>query len=174
MSELALGWCTYNADHMANYAVNVSVPKTLVKHLVRWYSEHVADPATRPVLEGILSTTISPELLPPSEQGEILQSTEQVIGPYVLHDFFLYHHLRWGAGPKKVLALAIATFAGEFTEPEIRKWLRVFLSRFYTQQFKRSCLPPGPKVGSVSLSPRGDLRMPDEVDPTSMLREIDG
>ncbi len=174
MSELALGWCTYNADHMANYAVNVSVPKTLVKHLVRWYSEHVADPATRPVLEGILSTTISPELLPLSEEGEILQSTEQVIGPYVLHDFFLYHHLRWGAGPKKVLALAVATFAGEFGEAEIRKWLRVFLFRFYTQQFKRTCLPPGPKVGSVSLSPRGDLRMPDEVDPTSLLREIDG
>jgi len=173
MSELALGWCTYNGDHMANYAVNVSVPKTLVKHLVRWYSEHVADPATRPVLEGILSTTISPELLPPSEQGEILQSTEQLLGPYVLHDFFLYHHLRWGAGPKKILSLAAATFAGEFGEPEIKKWLRVFLSRFYTQQFKRTCLPPGPKVGSVSLSPRGDLRMPDEVDPTSLLREID-
>src|SRR5436190_1931545 len=106
MSELALGWCTYNADHMANYAVNVSVPKTLVKHLVRWYSEHVADPATRPVLDGILSTTISPELLPPSAEGEILQSTEEVLGPYVLHDFFLYHHLRWGTGPRKVLALA--------------------------------------------------------------------
>jgi len=174
MSELALGWCTYNADHMANYAVNVSVPKTLVKHLVRWYSEHVADAATRPVLDGILSTTISPELLPLSEQGEILQSTEQVIGPYVLHDFFLYHHLRWGAGPKKVLALAVATFAGEFGETEIRKWLRLFLSRFYTQHFKRTCLPPGPTVGSVSLSPRGDLRMPDEVDPTTLLREIDG
>ena len=174
MSELALGWCTYNADHMANYAVNVSVPKTLVKHLVKWYSDHVAEPATRPVLEGILSTTISPELLPPSAKGEILQSTEEVIGPYVLHDFFLYHHLRWGAGPRKILALATATFAGEFGEPELRKWLRVFLSRFYTQQFKRTCLPPGPKVGSVSLSPRGDLRMPDEVDPTALLKELDG
>jgi NAD+ synthase (glutamine-hydrolysing) len=174
MSELALGWCTYNADHMANYAVNVSVPKTLVKHLVKWYADHVAAPGTRPVLEGILATTISPELLPPSAQGEILQSTEEVIGPYVLHDFFLYHHLRWGAGARKILVLAAATFAGEFAEPEIRKWLRVFLSRFYTQQFKRSCLPPGPKVGSVSLSPRGDLRMPDEVDPTAFLREIDG
>ncbi|MBI3856945.1 MAG: NAD(+) synthase [Planctomycetes bacterium] len=173
MSELALGWCTYNADHMANYAVNVSVPKTLVKHLVKWYADHSVAPATRTVLEGILSTPISPELLPPSAQGEILQSTEQVIGPYLLHDFFLYHHLRWGSGPRKILALASATFAGEFPEPEIRKWLRVFLSRFYTQQFKRSCLPPGPKVGSVSLSPRGDLRMPDEVDPTAMLRELD-
>jgi NAD+ synthase (glutamine-hydrolysing) len=174
MSELALGWCTYNADHMANYAVNSSVPKTLVKHLVRWYTDHVAAPATRPVLEGILSTPISPELLPPSAQGEILQSTEEVIGPYLLHDFFLFHHLRYGAGARKILALAAWAFAGEFAEPEIRKWLRVFLSRFYTQQFKRTCLPPGPKVGSVSLSPRGDLRMPDEVDPTAFLREIDG
>lgn len=174
MSELALGWCTYNADHMANYAVNVSVPKTLVKHLVRWYTDHVAPPATRPVLEGILSTIISPELLPPSAQGEIAQSTEEVIGPYILHDFFLYHHLRWGAGPRKILAMAVPTFAGEFAEPVIRKWLRVFISRFYTQQFKRTCLPPGPKVGSVSLSPRGDLRMPDEADPTPLLRELDG
>lgn len=174
MSELALGWCTYNADHMAGYAVNVSIPKTLVKHLVRWYLDHVAAPATRPVLEGILATTISPELLPPGVQGEIVHSTEEVIGPYALHDFFLYHHLRWGAGPRKILALAVSAFAGEHGEPEIRKWLRVFLSRFYTQQFKRTCLPPGPKVGSVSLSPRGDLRMPDEVDPTSILRELDG
>jgi NAD+ synthase (glutamine-hydrolysing) len=173
MSELALGWCTYNADHMGNYAVNVSVPKTLVKHLVKWYADHVAAPATKPVLEGILATTISPELLPPSPKGEIVQSTEQVLGPYVLHDFFLYHHLRWGAGPRKILALATAAFAGEYSEPEIRKWLRVFISRFYTQQFKRTCLPPGPKVGSVSLSPRGDLRMPDEVDPTPLLKELD-
>jgi NAD+ synthase (glutamine-hydrolysing) len=174
MSELALGWCTYNADHMANYAVNASVPKTLVQHLLRWYAEHVADAATRPVIEGILATTISPELLPPSSRGEIVQSTEQVIGPYVLHDFFLYHHLRWGAGPRKILALACSAFAGEFGEPEIRKWLRVFIERFYRQQFKRTCLPPGPKVGSVSLSPRGDLRMPDEVDPASLLRELGG
>ena len=174
MSELALGWCTYNADHMANYAVNVSVPKTLVQHLLRWYATSVADAATRAVLEGILSTTISPELLPPSPQGEIVQSTEQVIGPYVLHDFFLYHHLRWGSGPRKILALARLAFDGEFAEAELRRWLRVFFERFYRQQFKRTCLPPGPKVGSVSLSPRGDLRMPDEVDPSALLRELDG
>jgi len=172
MSELALGWCTYNADHMASYNVNVSVPKTLVKHLVKWHAEHLADPATRKVLEGILATTISPELLPPSASGEISQSTEEVVGPYVLHDFFLYHHLRWGAGPAKILTLAEATFAGEFGSAEIRKWLRVFVERFYRQQFKRTCLPPGPKVGSVSLSPRGDLGMPDEVDPDSILRGL--
>jgi len=172
LSELALGWCTYNADHMASYAVNVSVPKTLVKHLVQWHADHVADEATRAVLEGILATTISPELLPPSASGEIAQSTEEVVGPYVLHDFFLYHHLRWGAGPKKILALAVPTFAGEYTPEVIRRWLRVFIERFYRQQFKRTCLPPGPKVGSVSLSPRGDLRLPDEIDPESLLRDI--
>ena len=155
---------------MASYNVNASVPKTLVKHLVKWHAEHLADPATRKVLEGVLATTISPELLPPSATGEISQSTEQVVGPYVLHDFFLYHHLRWGAGPAKIQTLAEATFAGEFGSAEIRKWLRVFVERFYRQQFKRTCLPPGPKVGSVSLSPRGDLRMPDEVDPDSILR----
>jgi NAD+ synthase (glutamine-hydrolysing) len=172
MSELALGWCTYNGDHMAAYGVNVSVPKTLVKHLVKWHADHVADAATRAVLEGILSTTISPELLPPSATGEIAQSTEEVVGPYVLHDFFLYHHLRWGAGPRKILALATPTFAGEFAPELIRRWLRVFIERFYRQQFKRTTLPPGPKVGSVSLSPRGDLRMPDEVDPDALLRDL--
>jgi NAD+ synthase (glutamine-hydrolysing) len=172
MSELALGWCTYNADHMAGYNVNASVPKTLVKHLVQWHAEHRADAATRTVLEGVLSTTISPELLPPSASGEIAQSTEQAVGPYRLHDFFLYHHLRWGAGPRKILALAEPAFAGEFDAATIRKWLRVFIERFYRQQFKRTCLPPGPKVGSVSLSPRGDLRMPDEVDPESLLRDL--
>jgi NAD+ synthase (glutamine-hydrolysing) len=143
-----------------------------VKHLVKWHAEHQADAATRKVLEGVLATTISPELLPPSASGEISQSTEEVVGPYVLHDFFLYHHLRWGAGPAKILILAEATFAGEFGSAEIRKWLRVFVERFYRQQFKRTCLPPGPKVGSVSLSPRGDLRMPDEVDPDSVLRGL--
>lgn len=172
MSELALGWCTYNGDHMAAYGVNVSVPKTLVKHLVRWHADQVADASTRAVLEGILATTISPELLPPSATGEIVQSTEEVVGPYALHDFFLYHHLRWAAGPRKILALATPTFAGEYPPEEIRRWLRVFIERFYRQQFKRTTLPPGPKVGSVSLSPRGDLRMPDEVDPESLLRDL--
>ncbi|HLY12514.1 MAG TPA: NAD(+) synthase [Planctomycetota bacterium] len=172
MSELALGWCTYNGDHMASYGVNVSVPKTLVQHLVKWYADHVADPATGKVLEGILATPISPELLPPSAAGEIAQSTEAVVGPYVLHDFFLYHHLRWGAGPRKILALATLSFAGTHAPELIRRWLRVFFERFYRQQFKRTTLPPGPKVGSVSLSPRGDLRMPDEVDPEALLRDL--
>jgi NAD+ synthase (glutamine-hydrolysing) len=150
----------------------VSVPKTLVKHLVKWHADHVVDAPTRAVLEGILATTISPELLPPSAKGEIVQSTEQLVGPYVLHDFFLYHHLRWGAGPRKILALAVPTFSGEFSPELIRRWLRVFIERFYRQQFKRTTLPPGPKVGSVSLSPRGDLRMPDEVDPEALLRDL--
>jgi NAD+ synthase (glutamine-hydrolysing) len=173
MSELALGWCTYNADHMANYAVNVSVPKTLVKHLVRWYAEHVADAPTRAVLEKILATTISPELLPPAADGGIAQATEELIGPYVLHDFFLYHHLRNGFRPRKVHALASLAFSGQYSAAELKKWLRVFMERFYLQQFKRTCLPPGPKVGTVSLSPRGDLRMPDEADPAALLREVD-
>ncbi len=174
LSELALGWCTYNGDQMANYAVNVSVPKTLVTHLVRWYAENVADGATRAVLEAILATPISPELLPPGKNGEIVQDTEKAIGPYVLHDFFLFHHERYGAGPRRIHALACRAFAGEFTPAEVRKWLRVFFERFYRQQFKRTTLPPGPKVGSVSLSPRGDLRLPDEVDPAPFLGEIDG
>ncbi|HLF93046.1 MAG TPA: NAD(+) synthase [Planctomycetota bacterium] len=173
LSELALGWCTYNADHMANYAVNVSVPKTLVKHLVRWYAGNVADAATRAVLEAILSTTISPELLPPGADGEIVQETEKVVGPYVLHDFFLFHHQRHGAGPARVFALACRSFAGEFGPAEVKRWLRLFFERFYRQQFKRTTLPPGPKVGSVSLSPRGDLRLPDEVDPSPFLKQID-
>ena len=172
LSELALGWCTYNGDHMASYGVNGSVPKTLVKHLVRWYAEHVADAPTKAVLEGVLATTISPELLPPSASGEIAQSTEDLVGPYMLHDFFLYHHVRWGAGPRKILALAAPTFSSDYSPELIRRWLRVFFERFYRQQFKRTTLPPGPKVGSVSLSPRGDLRMPDEVDPESLLREL--
>lgn len=172
MSELALGWCTYNGDHMAAYGVNASVPKTLVKHLVRWVADHAADAPTRAVLEGILATTISPELLPPSASGDIAHATEEIVGPYILHDFFLYHHLRWGAGPKKILALAVPAFAGDYAPDVIKRWLRVFIERFYRQQFKRTTLPPGPKVGSVSLSPRGDLRMPDEVDPESLLRDL--
>lgn len=173
MSELALGWCTYNADHMASYAVNVSIPKTLVRHLVRWYAEHVADGPTRSVLERVLSTPISPELLPPTPDGRIAQATESLIGPYVLHDFFLFHHLRHGFRPRKLAALAELAFAGAYGPEEIRRWLKVFLERFYRQQFKRTCLPPGPKVGTVSLSPRGDLRMPDDVNPEALLGELD-
>ncbi len=174
LSELALGWCTFNADHMANYGVNASVPKTLVKHLVGWYARTLADAPVREVLEAILATTISPELLPPKPDGGIGQSTEDLIGPYVLHDFFLYHHVRNGYSPRKVFVLAQLAFAKEFDRPAIKKWLRLFVERFYRQQFKRTTLPPGPKVGTVSLSPRGDLRMPDEVDPSALLAEIDG
>jgi NAD+ synthase (glutamine-hydrolysing) len=173
LSELALGWCTYNADQMANYAVNGSVPKTLVKHLVRWHAEQVATAPVREVLVRILETPISPELLPPAADGSIRQSTEAVVGPFELHDFYLWHHVRNGSGPRKVLALAELAFRGSFRPEEIRKWLRVFLQRYYRQQFKRTTLPPSPKVGSVSLSPRGDLRLPDEVDPASLLAELD-
>ena len=170
LSELALGWCTFNADHMANYGVNVSVPKTLVKHLVGWYAEHAV---TRDVLLRILDTVISPELLPLKADGGIEQSTEDLIGPYVLHDFFLFHHVRNGFSPRKVHALACLAFQGAHPPATVRKWLRVFFQRYYKQQFKRTTLPPGPKVGSVSLSPRGDLRLPDEIDPASLLAEID-
>jgi NAD+ synthase (glutamine-hydrolysing) len=173
LSELALGWCTYNADHMANYGVNVSIPKTLVKHLVRWYGEHIADNKTTVVLTKILETIISPELLPAGVKGEIVQSTEDIVGPYELHDFFLYHRQRYGCSPRKIRALAMHTFAGTYDEATVTKWLRVFFERFARQQFKRTTLPPGPKVGSVSLSPRGDLRLPDEIDPASWLSQLD-
>jgi NAD+ synthase (glutamine-hydrolysing) len=173
LSELALGFCTYNADHMASYAVNVSVPKTLVRHLVGWYARAVADGETRRLLEEILAAPSTPELLPPAPDREISQDTEALIGPYLLHDFFLFHHQRNGFGPRKILALATRAFEGEYGPDRIEHWLRVFVTRFYRQQYKRTCLPPGPKVGSVSLSPRGDLRMPDEVDPESVLAELD-
>jgi NAD+ synthase (glutamine-hydrolysing) len=173
LSELALGWCTYNADHMANYGVNVSIPKTLVRHLVRWYGEHMTDKKTREVLERILATLISPELLPAGAKGEIVQATEDIVGPYELHDFFLYHRQRYGVAPRKIRALTIATFAETYDAETITKWLRVFFERFARQQFKRTTLPPGPKVGSVSLSPRGDLRLPDELDPAVWLAELD-
>ena len=177
LSELALGWCTYNADHMANYGVNGSVPKTLVKHLVRWYGDTCGDDAMNTVLDRILDTIISPELLPVGAKGEIVHSTEDIVGPYELHDFFLYHRQRNGFGPAKIRALANHTFVkadeNPYDEATINKWIRVFFERFARQQFKRTTLPPGPKVGSVSLSPRGDLRMPDEIDPTSWLAELE-
>ena len=177
LSELALGWCTYNADHMANYGVNGSVPKTLVKHLVRWYGDNCSDDAMNAVLDRILDTIISPELLPVGAKGEIVHSTEDIVGPYELHDFFLYHRQRNGFGPAKIRALANHTFVkadeNPYDEATINKWIRVFFERFARQQFKRTTLPPGPKVGSVSLSPRGDLRMPDEIDPAAWLAELD-
>ena len=161
MSELALGWCTYNGDHMSMYAVNVSVPKTLVKYLVRAYAE--LHPTVRETLESICDTIISPELLPPDAQGNIAQSTEATIGKYDLHDFFLYHFVRNGFTKEKIQKLAEIAFADKnVTKEEIASTLDNLFRRFYAQQFKRSCLPDGPKVGTVSLSPRGDWRMPSD------------
>ncbi|MCS7020408.1 MAG: NAD(+) synthase [Gemmataceae bacterium] len=172
MSELAVGWCTYNADHMSMYSVNVSVPKTLVKFLVRWAAEHEFQGTTQQLLCDITETAISPELLPPDPQGNIVQLTEQVVGPYELIDFFLYHFLRFGSPPEKILFLASqACFSRTYTSEELRHWLRVFLTRFFAQQYKRSCLPDGPKVGTVCLSPRGDWRMPSDASVNTWLTE---
>jgi NAD+ synthase (glutamine-hydrolysing) len=172
LSELALGWCTYNADHMSSYNVNASVPKTMVAYLVRWYGRHRASGQLARVLTRVLDTPISPELLAPDRDG-ISQETESIIGPYELHDFFLYHFVRTGAGVEKIFALACLAFREAYSAEDIQKWLRVFFTRFFTQQFKRTVLPPGPKVGTVSLSPRGDWRMPDEAGFQSYLATID-
>lgn len=172
LSELALGWCTFNADQMASYNVNAGVPKTLIVYLVRWYARHRAADELRAVLERVLETPITPELVP-SEDGEIGQRTEDIIGPYELHDFFLYHFLRNGAGVEKIFALASRAFGGGHPPAEIKRWLAVFFRRFFAQQFKRTTLPPGPKVGTVSLSPRGDWRMPDEASAGALLAAID-
>lgn len=162
MSEMALGWATYNGDHMSMYSVNCSVPKTLVRHLVVWYAEHKLEGITQATLLDIADTPISPELIPADENGDIKQKTEDLVGPYILHDFFLYHFLRHGFGPEKIYYLAKYTFAGEYDDATILKWLKTFHRRFFQQQFKRSCVPDGPKVGTVSLSPRGDWRMPSD------------
>ncbi|MFI3238079.1 MAG: NAD(+) synthase [Lachnospiraceae bacterium] len=161
MSELALGWATYNGDHMSMYGVNAGVPKTLVRHLVKYYADACGEKVIEEVLLDILDTPVSPELLPPVD-GVIAQKTEDLVGPYELHDFFLYYMLRFGFSPKKVYRIATATFADVYDEETIMKWLQIFYKRFFSQQFKRSCLPDGPKVGSVSVSPRGDLRMPSD------------
>ncbi len=161
LSELALGWCTYNGDHMAMYGVNASVPKTLVRTLVAFAASEHFDGA-QDVLGDIIDTPISPELLPAASDGTILQVTEDVVGPYELHDFFLYNVMRWGFGPEKMLFLASKAFEGKYDAATLSKWLKTFYKRFFSQQFKRSCLPDGPKVGSVSLSPRGDWRMPSD------------
>jgi NAD+ synthase (glutamine-hydrolysing) len=173
LSELALGWCTYNGDHMSHYAVNVGVPKTLVKYLVAWYADTTANPQISRILKDILDTPISPELLPPNPRGTIEQKTENVIGPYDLHDFFLYYMMRWGFSPAKVYLLACKAFADKFSDQEILSWLKVFYRRFFSQQYKRSCLPDGPKVGSICLSPRGDWRMPSDASATIWLKELD-
>ena len=174
LSELALGWATYNGDHISMYGVNAGVPKTLVKHLVSWVAAHeTADKKIQRVLADVVDTPISPELLPVNSKGQMTQKTEDLVGPYVLHDFFLYHFLRGGFGPQKILFLAKHAFAGRFKEGEIKKWLRVFFRRFFAQQFKRSCLPDGPKVGSVALSPRGDLKMPSDANVQEWLKELE-
>lgn len=171
LSELALGWATYNGDHMSMYGVNASVPKTLVKHLVKWVAENGMDETSRRTLLDIVDTPISPELIPADENGNISQITEDLVGPYELHDFFLYHFLRGGFRPSKIFYLAARTFKGVYDEDTIKKWLHTFLRRFFNQQFKRSCLPDGPKVGSVSLSPRGDWRMPSDASSEAWLQE---
>ena len=161
MSELALGWATYNGDHMSMYGVNASVPKTLVRHLVHYFADTCEDSSLKEVLYDVLDTPVSPELLPPKD-GEIAQKTEDLVGPYELHDFFLYYFLRMGYEPGKIYRIAKLSFAGEYDDETIYKWLRTFCWRFFSQQFKRSCLPDGPKDGTVALSPRGDWRMPSD------------
>ena len=161
LSELALGWTTYNGDHMSMYGVNASIPKTLVRHLVQYYADTHADESLKAVLLDILDTPVSPELIPPKE-GEITQKTEDLVGPYELHDFFLYQMIRFGYAPSKIYRMACIAFEDEYTSETILKWMKNFYHRFFTQQFKRSCVPDGPKVGSVALSPRGDWRMPSD------------
>ena len=173
LSELALGWCTYNGDHMSMYGVNASIPKTLIRWMIDAISEMRSFAASRPVLQDILDTPISPELLPPDAEGKIAQHTEDLVGPYALHDFYLYYTLRFGFAPRKVYALACRAFEGDFDSETIKKWLKTFYRRFFTQQFKRSCLPDGVKVGSVSLSPRGDWRMPSDASARLWLDEVD-
>ena len=171
LSELALGWATYNGDHMSMYGVNASVPKTLIKYLVKYVAEYHTGEEAKETLLDIIDTPISPELIPADENGEIKQKTEDLVGPYELHDFFLYHFMRFGFSPEKLFLLASKAFAGTYDDATIRRWLKTFLRRFFQQQFKRSCLPDGPKVGSVSLSPRGDWRMP--TDASSVLWDIE-
>jgi len=163
LSELALGWCTYNGDHMSMYGVNCGVPKTLVRHLVSWVAENRVNPKASAVLLDILATPVSPELLPADREGKITQKTEEVIGPYEAHDFFLYHFVRCGASAAKIRFLAGIAFKNRYSAAELDRWLALFFKRFFSQQFKRSCLPDGPKVGSVGLSPRGDWRMPSDL-----------
>jgi len=173
LSELALGWATYNGDHMSMYGVNASVPKTLVRHLVEYCADRTDNDSLKAVLHDILDTPVSPELLP-AENGRISQRTESIVGPYELHDFFLYYAIRWGFPPSKVFRIASLSFKGEYDEKEILRWLRTFYQRFFSQQYKRSCLPDGPKVGSVALSPRGDWRMPSDASASEWLEELNG
>ncbi len=173
LSELALGWCTYNGDQMSMYGVNAGVPKTLIRWMIETLSESESFASSRDVLKDILATPISPELLPPDKDGNIQQKTEDAVGPYELHDFFLYHMLRHGFSPAKIFFLAKKAFRQDYTEEEIRRWITMFYRRFFNQQFKRSCMPDGVKVGSISLSPRGDLRMPSDASGRLWLSEIE-
>ena len=172
MSELALGWATYNGDHMSMYGVNASVPKTLVRHLVQYYADTCEDTSLAAVLLDVLDTPVSPELLPP-EDGKISQKTEDIVGPYELHDFYLYYMLRFGFAPDKIFRLALLAFDGVYDRETILKWMKTFYRRFFSQQFKRSCLPDGPKVGTVAVSPRGDLRMPSDASAQIWLGELE-
>ena len=173
LSELALGWCTYNGDHMAMYGVNAGIPKTLVQAVVRWASENYGDAELQTILKDVVDTPVSPELLPTTENGELVQVTEDVVGPYVLHDFFLYYALKYGFTPSKIFYLARYAFKNEFSDKEILKWMKIFFRRFFTQQFKRSCMPDGPKVVSVSLSPRANWRMPSDASYAAWMKEIE-
>ena len=174
LSELALGWCTYNGDHMSMYAVNAGVPKTLTQYLVRYAADRTKDENVRRTLTDIVETPISPELKPADDKGNIAQKTEDLVGPYELHDFFLYYVLRCGFRPSKIYWIAQNAFRGAYSDETILHWMRLFFRRFFAQQFKRSCLPDGPKVGSVSLSPRGDWRMPSDAMSTNWLNELEG
>ena len=173
LSEIALGWCTYNADHMSMYGVNSGVPKTLVRWVIQTAAENEAFSSSRECLQSILDTPISPELLPPDEKGNILQQTEDVVGPYALHDFFLYYAIRFGYPPKKVFELCCIAFQDDFSCETILKWLKNFYRRFWTQQFKRNCMPDGVKIGSIALSPRGDWRMPSDAQYKAWMDECD-
>lgn len=172
ISELALGWCTYNGDHMSMYGVNASVPKTLVQYIIRYVATTMGEQVNKTLLD-IVDTPISPELIPANDDGDIEQKTEDLVGPYELHDFFLFYFLRHGFRPKKIFILAQKAFSGEYDDETIKHWLMVFCRRFFSQQFKRSCLPDGPKVGSVSLSPRGDWRMPSDASSALWLQEVE-
>ncbi|MDR0534753.1 MAG: NAD(+) synthase [Puniceicoccales bacterium] len=173
LSEAALGWATFNGDHISMYHVNIGVPKTLVRHLVTWAAKSRYVGPSRAILEDICATPVSPELLPPAADGRIAQETEKIVGPYELHDFFLFHFVRAGANPGKILFLATHAFAGKYDKATLRQWLRLFLRRFFANQYKRSVMPDGPKVGSVALSPRGDWRMPSDAESTLWLKELD-
>jgi NAD+ synthase (glutamine-hydrolysing) len=185
LSESALGWSTYNGDHMSMYGVNAGVPKTLIRHIIQWVMDHklsgdyedkdfsADNTLLKRTLKDIMETPISPELLPPDKDGKIAQKTEDTVGPYVLHDFFIYYTIRYGMEPKKLLFIASMAFKGEYTKDFIKKWLGVFYRRFFAQQFKRSCTPDSPKVGSVGFSPRGDWSMPSDADVSLWLKELE-